>query len=709
MQWYKNLLALAVAGTLAACGGGGGNDNGGGDGGGGTPPSYSYTAYSCDPALYQGKANDLRIYQVMLEAFIDGDSNADYDSAYGPSQHKGDIQGVIDSLDYIDSLGMNAIWLTPVFESVAVGGQDQWATRLDGTGYFASNYFNVDPNFGSIDKLKELVDEAHARGIYVFLDGVFGHFKTNAQNYPSPTGLTLSTNGVAQGPTGRQAVYPQDLEFFKEVATYWIREAKIDGWRLDQAYQVPTGAWGEIRKAVEDAASEVTYQLNGQTVNPLGYMVGEIWSGASDIAAQGYGTTELPGLCSNFDFPMRYNIVQTLAVEESGAGNRPATNLASGYVSHMVYPSHAVPNGFLTNHDLVRFGDLLQRGNIAQPEQDGYWLRHKAAYSFLAAYTGPITLYYGDEVGDELADFAARNATCAGDGAGGKWCDDNASRTPGKVEGLAAVTGEDVFVADTRQADLRDYIADLMALRATQPALSAGVRTNIPVASDVASALYVDHKKAGDDVVLYVLNTSTSAKTLSVSGELIGSSGDLVNLLTNTTHSISAGNYSISVPALTALFLDVVSPTAEGPQVGGNGGSLTGDGPLADCDAPTVAGADPLGKPMYIRGSYAGGNGFTATPANRQFAYKGDNIYQVVVNEPAVASYTFKFASADWSSEFAVAGSAPVLIGSEQAMAPAPGNGTESSIVIPEAGDYVFSFEINDALNGGSMMVSKCE
>lgn len=112
---------------------------------------------------------------------------------------------------------------------------------------------------------------------------------------------------------------------------------------------------------------------------------------------------------------------------------------------------------------------------------------------------------------------------------------------------------------------------------------------------------------------------------------------------------------------------------------------------------------------MYIRGSYAGGNGFAATPANRQLAYKGENIYQVVVNESAVASYTFKFASADWSSEFAVAGAAPVTIGSEQAMAVAPGNGTESSIVIPEAGDYVFSFEINDALNGGSMMVSKCE
>ena len=708
MQWQKTLLALALAGVLAACGGGGGGDDGGGggdDGGGG----YTYTPYACDANLYQDKANDLRIYQVMVAAFIDGDSNADYNSAYGPSQHRGDIQGVIDSLDYIESLGANAIWMTPVFESVPMSGQDQWADRLDGTGYFASNYFNVDPNFGSVEKLKELVDEAHARGIYVFLDGVFGHFKNNAHDYPSPNGLTVSTTGVAQGASGREAVYPQDLAFFKEVATYWIREAKIDGWRLDQAYQVPVGAWGEIRKAVEEASAEVSYQFKGQPANPLGYMVGEIWDSTAEIADKGYGTAEMPGLCSNFDFPMRYNIVQTLAVEESGNGNRPATNLASGYGTHLAYPAHAVPNGFLTNHDLVRLGDLLQRGNIAQPDQEGYWLRHKAAYSFLAAYTGPITMYYGDEIGDEMPGFAARNNPCSGDGAGGNWCDDNVARTPGKVEGLAAVTGGAPFVANTRQADLRNYITDLMELRASHPALSAGVRTNIPMATDVASSLYVDHKAEGDDVVLYVLNTSTSAKTLAVSGELIGSSGNLVDLLTNTTHTISGGNYSISVPALTALFLDVVSPTAEGPQVGGNGGSLTGDGPLADCDAATVAGDGPLGKAMYIRGSYTGGDGFSATPANRKFAYKGDNIYQVVVNEPAVTSYAFKFASPDWSSEFAVAGAAAVNIGSEQTMAVAPGNGTESQIVIPEAGDYVFSFEINATLDGGSLMVSKCE
>jgi hypothetical protein len=68
-----------------------------------------------------------------------------------------------------------------------------------------------------------------------------------------------------------------------------------------------------------------------------------------------------------------------------------------------------------------------------------------------------------------------------------------------------------------------------------------------------------------------------------------------------------------------------------------------------------------------------------------------------------------KFASADWSKEFAVQGAAPVVIAQEQPLAVAAGPGTDSSLAIPEAGDYVFSFRINASLNGGELMVSKCE
>src|SRR5690606_14303017 len=143
------------------------------------------------------------------------------------------------SLDYIKALGFNAIWLTPVFDSIALPSQDLAADRLDATGYYASNFFAIDPNFGSLADARELVDTAHAKGLYVIFDGVCGHFKHNAHPYPSPAGRVVSQAGPPVAGSGRLAQSPDDLEFFKEVASYWVKELKIDGWRLDQAYQVP--------------------------------------------------------------------------------------------------------------------------------------------------------------------------------------------------------------------------------------------------------------------------------------------------------------------------------------------------------------------------------------------------------------------------------------------------------------------------------------
>ena len=112
---------------------------------------------------------NLRIYQIMVESFVDGDASRDFDTGYGPSHHKGDLKGILASLDYIKASGFNAIWLTPIFESVPLAKQDHWADRLDATGYYASNFFAIDPRFGSMADAKELVEAAHAKGLYLSL------------------------------------------------------------------------------------------------------------------------------------------------------------------------------------------------------------------------------------------------------------------------------------------------------------------------------------------------------------------------------------------------------------------------------------------------------------------------------------------------------------------------------------------------------------
>lgn len=528
----QSLLALSVVGVLSACNSSDGSDNGS------TPlPDASY---ACQANVME-QSNQLRTYQIMVESFVDGDSSIGHGTGYGTSHHNGDLQGIIDSLDYIQELGMNAIWLTPVFESEAIDGQDHWADRLDATGYFATDYFKIDPRFGDLETARTLVDEAHKRGLYVFFDGVFGHHKEGLIK-PSPSGLLPSGSS-------NPVDYPASLDFYKEVATYWVKELKIDGWRLDQAYQVPTDAWTQIRKAVDEASQSVTYtNVEGDQVNPLGYMVAEIWKGESEIASDAYGAADDPALCSAFDFPMRYRVVETLAVNESGVGGRGVDWLDNGYQTHNQYPSHAQPNLMIGNHDLVRFGDLLQRGGLADVNDAEYWQRHKAAFAFQAAYTGPITLYYGDEIGDQVDGFEAKedNNTCAVRGV----CDDHVARSSAKIEGVTATL-------DANQVDLKNYVKSLMTMRAEHPALYQGSRTNL-VASNGS---YVDLKVSGDDQVLFALNTLESARNIVLTEAQVGSNQALVDLITNQQITPSNGQYQIPMSSLQGRFFKVTANT----------------------------------------------------------------------------------------------------------------------------------------------------
>ncbi|WP_420884598.1 alpha-amylase family glycosyl hydrolase [Vibrio chaetopteri] len=528
MKLVKSLISLSVGATLLwGCSG---------DSTSPTDQGGTTTSYACR-ADNTAQTDDLRIYQVMVESFVDGNPSIGHGTGYGTSHHMGDIQGIIDSLDYIQDLGMNAVWLTPIFNSVPINGQDHWADRLDATGYFATDYFAIDPRFGTMDDAKKLVEEAHKRGLYVFFDGVFGHHKDNVMASPTGNQPVGASNPVS---------YPESLPFFKEVAEYWVKELKIDGWRLDQAYQVPTDAWAEIRKAVDDASQQVTYtNADGELVNPLGYMVAEIWRGESDIARDGYGSKENPALCSAFDFPMRYRLVQTFAVEESGYGsNQGGLKLAEGMRTHDAYPAHAKPNLMLGNHDLVRLGDLIQRGNLAEPEDAEYWQRHKAAISFLGAYTGPITLYYGEEIGDELEGFADQVTNdCA---IAGK-CDDHVARMSGKIEGVTGIT------LTTEQADLKNYVKELMTLRSQYPSLAQGTRNNVVATTNA----YGDLKTSGEESILYIVNTTASNQTIAISADKLSFSGNLNDLQTNDNVTLASGFYNIDLAPFQARFLSL--------------------------------------------------------------------------------------------------------------------------------------------------------
>lgn len=466
--------------------------------------------------------NELRIYQIMVSSFQDGDSSVGYGTGYGPGPHNGDLRGIINALDYIKSLGMNAIWLTPIFTS---DGNNQ----LDSTGYFCSDYFNVDLKFGGNAVFEELVAEAHAKGLNVILDGVFGHHRSTGVSKPSPNGKRPSggTDPVK---------YPDSLDYYKEVAQYWIENYKIDGWRFDQCYQVGLGDngkkcntgghnyWYEIRTAIKESAAK--NGTKGQDWGTLGYTVGEHWNGdAAQIQAGSVnpGTAAGYGLQSCFDFPSRYKIVQMFAVEES-KDDKSTSLIDLDYVysdystKGYTHPEGYYPNLFITNHDLVRFGNLVNWKFSENRNSENYWKRHKIALASVAAYSGPITIYYGDEYGMMTDGYS-------GPGSLGYY-NDHIARDAGKISGFS-----------TNEQDLHDYVAKLMQIREENEIMWKGVSSTVTKQSD----FYVGKKTLDGKTVNFAINNSTSSKTFSATGT------DLV-----TGESVSG---TVTVPALSARFV----------------------------------------------------------------------------------------------------------------------------------------------------------
>jgi glycosidase len=480
----------------------------------------------------------LRIYHVMTGSFVDGDPQVGVRDAWGPGPHRGDIQGVIDALPFIQEAGFNAVWLTPVFDSragepqVRADGTRVVDLRLDGTGYFARDFFAVDPQFGTRADLQRLARVARERGIGLILDGVLGHHK--GAPAPSPSGLVPMDSQVAADYQGQIAGYPGAVTdwrdpatraFFREMMLHWTRELGLTGWRLDQAYQVPPDGWRELEPQVAQAA---------RAAGGTGLMVGEVWGSADEMLAT-FGTEAAPGLSTLFDFPTRYALVQAVAGDESGK-RAPASTINAAWAmgAHGRYPGFAIPALMIGNHDLVRLGDLIERAGLGGPDSASYWARHRLAFLFLAAWSGPVTVYYGEEVGQELPGFAAKVE--AGCGAIHR-CDDHVARAPAQIPGLTAPAAS--FRPEALA--LRTDVAAWLRLRDQVPALATGARQHL--FSDATA--FLDLKRAPGSCALLALNTGDAPRALRIAASALGG--------VSAGASVVAGSADLDVAAPDAL------------------------------------------------------------------------------------------------------------------------------------------------------------
>ncbi len=307
----------------------------------------------------------------------------------------GDLLGVVERLDYLQDLGINAIYFTPVFQSTA------------NHRYHTHDYFQIDPILGGNAAFKTLLDAAHARGIRVVIDGVFNHasrglyqFNHALENgkaspyldwftfrdfpvraYTEPINYDAWWGLAALPKFNHQNL--QVREYIMRVAEHWVREG-IDGWRLDVPGEIDDDEfWREFRRRVK-------------AINPDAYIVGEIWQ---------RGDRWLAG--DQFDAVMNYQFTRACLaffIEHDNASRELLQEYSYGNVRPMEagefartleemlhwYPEEIVyaQLNLLDSHDTARFLSIA-RGDASAL---------RLALLTMFTYPGAPMIYYGDEI-----------------------------------------------------------------------------------------------------------------------------------------------------------------------------------------------------------------------------------------------------------------------------------------------------------------------
>ncbi len=330
-----------------------------------------------------GLGKDDIIYMIMTDRFCDGDptnndqGEGDYVPGTSHAYQGGDWQGIVDKMDYIKGLGVTAIWISPVVHN------QSWGYH----GYWAYDFYSPNPHFGTLSKLQELVDVAHANGIKVIFDVIVNHAGDYLADWsdhydppdyrPAPpfdnadwyhhygdiwnwkNQLQLENWNIFGLDDLAQEI-PAVGEELKQVYLYWINQTGCDGFRLDTGKHVPKWYWGEFTAATGIPS------------------FGEVWHGSPSYIAdyQNY-------MWSVADFPIYY------AIEGVFAYGGSCDQLHNLFNEDSVYPDPYKLVTFIDSHDVARF--LNRAGNDYQ--------KLKLALAFLMTARGIPCVYYGTEQG----------------------------------------------------------------------------------------------------------------------------------------------------------------------------------------------------------------------------------------------------------------------------------------------------------------------
>lgn len=356
------------------------------------PPEASFGNFEypymnpADAIRPPGWVKDAVFYQIFPDRFARSGETA----AGGPFEpwgsaptkqnaFGGDLRGAMDKLDHLSALGVNAIYFTPLFQAPSSHKYD------------TENFYAVDPQFGTGETLKALVQACHARGIRVLLDFVFNHTGSrfppfvdvlergaaspyadwfHVRSWPDPLSgapLVYETFGYESDLPKLNVSHPATAEYLLDVAAYWLREADIDGFRLDVANEIDHRFWRRLRETVK-------------AEKPDAYLLGEIFHDAMAWL----GGDQLDAV---MDYPVR-----DLAIKFFASGKIDAQTFANVVSQQLaMYPQQVCEASFqlLGSHDTARLLTLC----------GGDEARMKLAVLFQFTYIGAPCIYYGDEIG----------------------------------------------------------------------------------------------------------------------------------------------------------------------------------------------------------------------------------------------------------------------------------------------------------------------
>lgn len=449
--------------------------------------------------------NETVLYEIFPRSYEDANGDG-----------IGDLKGIASKLDYLKDLGIGAIWLTPIFASPSYHGYD------------TTDYYKINPDFGTEQDLVDLVKQAHDRNIRIILDFVAGHtsdqhpfFKdaygnpqskyANWYRWQNDAHTSYAYFGASPDLPSLNQDNPETRAYLIDAAKYWIDKANIDGYRLDYALGVSHDFWKAFRSAIK-------------AEHPDFLLLGEVWTSGLNIVP--YYDNEFD---ATFDFPTYFDLMGSH--EHAGSSTLLGKGSPAGFESSIkaetrLYNPGAESVRFLNNHDTLRVASQLQ--NVE---------REKLAATLLLTLPSTPMIYYGEEIG------------MMGDKSGG----DQTLREP--MDWYASETGagmatwykpttrfnkpnDGVSIQEEQSAgdSLLDEYKRLIEMRANHPALRDGEFIALsPKGSDQAIAFL---RRDASELDLIVANTSDKEADFTL--DLGGYHPDPV-ILTNAIWSTTSG------------------------------------------------------------------------------------------------------------------------------------------------------------------------